>query len=122
MIDLTDVPVLNKQTIESIIRQANGNEQLINEIFESFVYDIQKMFSQIEQAVKDSDYHQLKMVTHTLKGLSATIGASQLHIVSKEMDNLLKDGKNEQVIAYIPVLTEVYNKCKTLVKEEFKIV
>jgi HPt (histidine-containing phosphotransfer) domain-containing protein len=119
--DLKDFPVLNKQTIDTIKLQANGNNLLIQEIFESFVYDVQDMINQIEIAVKNSDYKQFKNLTHTIKGLSATIGASQLHIISKEMDLLLKEDKKEEAINLIPCLVQIYNTCKQIVKEEFKI-
>lgn len=122
MFDLTNVPVLNKQTIDSIILQANGDDKMIYEIFESFVYDVQNMINQIDIAIKISDYKQFKLITHTLKGLSATIGASQLHIVAKEMDELLKYDKKEDAINYIPYLVQIYNTCKKQVKDEFKII
>jgi HPt (histidine-containing phosphotransfer) domain-containing protein len=122
MIDIKDIPILNKQTINTIKLQANGNNSIIREIFESFVYDVQDMINQIDNAVKNADYKQFKILTHTIKGLSATIGASQLHFVSKEMDFLLKEDKKEEAVNLIPSLVQIYNTCKQLVKEEFKIV
>ena len=121
MIDIASVPILNNQTTHSIIMQANGDESIVYEIFESFVYDVQNMINQINLAVKNSDFKQFKLMSHTIKGLSATIGATQLHIVSKEIDLLLKEDKKEEAIGYIPLLTEVYNNCKVIVKKEFKI-
>ncbi len=122
MVDLDNVPVLNKQTIDSIILQASGNDAIIKEIFESFVYDVQNMIDQINIAKINADYKQLKVIIHTIKGLSATIGASQLHVVAKEIDLLLKEEKNEEAISYIPFLSQIYDNCKKQVKEEFKIV
>lgn len=122
MIDLNNVPVLNKQTIDSIILQANGNSTIIQEIFESFVYDVQNMIDQIDIAIKNSDYKQFKVIIHTIKGLSATIGASQLHVVAKEIDQLLKEDKNKEAISLVPFLSQIYDNCKKQVKEEFKIV
>ena len=122
MIELNNIPILNKQTIGTIIQQANGNNTIINEIFESFVYDVQEMIYNINIAVIKGDYKQFKILIHTIKGLSATIGASQLHIVAKEIDLLLKEEKNEDALKYISCLAEVYDKCKIMVKEEFKIV
>jgi len=122
MIDLTDIPILNKQTIDTIILQAKGDNLLIHEIFESFVYEVQNMVNQLNEAVFISDYKQLKFLTHTIKGLSATIGASQLHVVAKQIDLLLKEEKPIEAIAYIPFMAKVYNDCQKLVKEKFKIV
>jgi HPt (histidine-containing phosphotransfer) domain-containing protein len=121
MLDLTGIPVLNKITINSIISQANGNEKLIHEIFESFVYDVQNMINQIDIAVKNNDFKQFKLIIHTMKGLSATIGASQLHLIAKELDLFLKNEKYEEAISYIPSLIQIYDECKKQVKEEFKI-
>ncbi len=122
MLDLTNTPVLNYQTIDTIKHQANGDEAIINEIFESFVYDVQNMIIQINVAIENSDYKQFKLIIHTIKGLSATIGASQLHIVSKEIDLLLKEDKQEEAARYIPYLAQIYDDCKKLVKEKFNIV
>jgi HPt (histidine-containing phosphotransfer) domain-containing protein len=121
MIDLTNIPVLNRMTINSITSQANGNEILIHEIFESFVYDVQNMINQIDIAIKNNDFKQFKLIIHTMKGLSATIGASQLHLIAKELDLFLKNEKYEEAISCIPSLIQIYDACKKQVKEEFKI-
>jgi HPt (histidine-containing phosphotransfer) domain-containing protein len=121
MIDLTDIPVLNLMTINSIISQANGNEKLIHEIFESFVYDVQNMINQIEIAIKNNDFKQFKLIIHTMKGLSATIGASQLHQIAKEMDLFLKNEQYVEASNCIPSLITIYDTCKKQVKEKFNI-
>ena len=121
MIDLTDIPILNRQTINTIILQAKGDNLLVYEIFESFVFEVQNMINQINEAVSILDYKQLKFLTHTIKGLSATIGAMQLHVVAKQIDLLLKEDKPLEAISYIPFMAKVYNDCQKLVKEEFKI-
>lgn len=121
MIDLKDIPILNQQTIDTIILQARGNDELVQEIFKSFVYEVQEMINQINEAINNSDYKELKFLTHTIKGLSATIGTSQLHLVAKHIDSLLKEDKKVEAISYVPLMTKVYEDSKNRIKAEFKI-
>lgn len=103
---------LNKETIDGILELAGGDDFLLVELFESFLEDGKELSDGILNSASNSDWEKLKFDVHTLKGLSATIGATPLFEVCKVMNDDLKTGNDAEAKV---LAEEVIQKYKELV-------
>ncbi len=116
--DVDCKPVINQNTIDLIIKNATTHNFNIEIIFSSFFEDMERIYSQSLSAVEMNDNNALRLLVMTVKGLSGTIGASQLHATAKLMDRHIRNEHYDEAKALLPLLTEKYGTFKNKVKEE----
>lgn len=98
--------LINEQTIETIKKQAKGDMGFIQMLFESYLTDANELIEQIQNTLNNNNFQELKVAVHTFKGLSGTIGASQVHEIAKEIDKNLKTDHNEEAVKLLPMLQD----------------
>ena len=75
-----------------------GDEELANEILGKFMEDVPRKFTALKEALDNGDAPSVQFQAHTIKGVSATVGAVALqeiahHIeVAGEAGDLVKAG------------------------------
>ena len=104
---------LSKETIETILELADGDDCVLFELLQSFLKDAKELSEEINSAAHNLDWEKLQFNVHTLKGLSGTIGANPLYEVCKTLNDDLKSGNTMTAIS---LANSVYTKYKELVE------
>lgn len=120
MEQLNTFPFINQNSLQTLIKNAGGNQELVNEIFQSFIEDTAELIEQIEQSSKQNNTNDYYAAVHTLKGLSGTIGCTRMFELLKIMDSLNKESDFDSSADFLPKLNEVFDHtCQAIKKEVF---
>lgn len=76
---------------EMALKGTNQNPQLLEKILNRFLVDQKDAIHQTVEALAKDDLETAERVLHTLKGVSASIGAKDLHESSRIAEEALKD-------------------------------
>lgn len=109
---------INDQTIKVIYQQAKGNNQMLIEIFKSFINDTEELLLSLNKCYKDKSYDKAKESAHTIKGLSATIGAIKLHETATDIDQCFKTNILDGMEDKLSLLQSNYNIVKEYIEKE----
>lgn len=112
-------PVLNPQTVALITRNADENNFEIENLFRTFIEDMELIYQQILSAIEMNDHNALSLIVLSVKGLSGNIGASQLHAVAKLMDRYLRNDEHDNATKLLPLLAEKYSVLKNKIEADF---
>jgi CheY-like chemotaxis protein len=76
--------------VNSALERLGGNADLYGRILESYLTDLKALPDQLDAALQSDDLAGAGRLLHTLKGLSATVGASQMSAIAKSMESTIK--------------------------------
>ncbi|MBW2467435.1 MAG: response regulator, partial [Deltaproteobacteria bacterium] len=74
---------------QGLMRTA-GNEKLYRNILSQFLGNQENVGEKIREAFEQEDFEEAGRLVHTLKGVSGTIGANELHKAASELDSGIK--------------------------------
>ena len=84
--------VLNPEAIRRLRElDPTGESQLLTRVFQAFETSLNRLLPQLEQARGAADAAGVRLVAHTLKSSSATIGAIQLSKVCAEVETMAQE-------------------------------
>lgn len=76
---------------EAGINNMFGDTSLYLEVLYQFYTDFIDVLTSLDVMFKEEDNQDLEIEVHTIKGLAATIGANELHLLAKQFESKLKD-------------------------------
>lgn len=117
--DIELKPVANDATLEMIVRNANGDRASVENLFQSFFEDIDRIYKQTLGAIEVNDYNALGLIILSIKGLSGNMGASRLHAVARLMDRYLRNEEYSKAVDLIALLADKYSEFRTYIETEF---
>lgn len=86
--------VLNAEAIRRLRElDPTGESRLLTRVFQAFETSLNRLLPQLEQARDTADAATVRLVAHTLKSSSATIGAMQLSKVCAEVESLAQEAR-----------------------------
>ncbi len=85
-----ELPKVDEVDIAGALDRFGGDETLYARILQSYLNDIRQLPDQFEQTLAQNDLLAATRLAHTLKGLSATVGASYLAAVALQTETALK--------------------------------
>ena len=88
--------MINQDLLNQLEELTGGDKSILNEIFESFIADAKELKESIESSFKQNEFEKMQQATHALKGLSATVGANEIHQLARTIDFELKQSKSFQ--------------------------
>jgi signal transduction histidine kinase/CheY-like chemotaxis protein/HPt (histidine-containing phosphotransfer) domain-containing protein len=88
----------------NLLMERIGSEELIDEIMPIFIKDNSERMRMLTQAMTNSDDKEIKFYAHSLKGATATIGASAIAELAKQLETASRD-LNKSV--YGPLYEEI---------------
>lgn len=88
----------------NLLMERVGFEELIDEIMPIFIKDNSERMKMLTQAMANSDDKEIKFYAHSLKGATATIGASAIAELAKQLETAARD-LNKSV--YSPLYEEI---------------
>lgn len=80
------LPELSGIDVDAGLMRVNGNEKLYRKLLSSFYQSNKNTKNEIEKAVEEGDFRLAERLVHTVKGVSATIGADKLAEVSQPLE------------------------------------
>lgn len=83
------LPLIDWSYIDSI---ADGNEEFKTELMQTFFESMQQNFAQLEQAVIENNYDDIKRVAHIIKGASGSLGVQSIAAIAQDLEQL---GRNQ---------------------------
>jgi len=99
--------------IQQGLSRASGNEEFYKEVLEEFLTTYRNSAQLFEKLIQDFRYEQVRMLCLDIKGLSALIGANELHSLMVDIHQQLIFKKFDLLDAYIP---KFYNEIEKLTK------
>ncbi len=103
------------------LSHVNHDEKLYYKILENVYHRFKNIDAQIQAVLKQGDYHVAERLIHTFKGVAGTMGAKNLHEVSRKLEVAIKkkEGKSiqEQTAALSQELSRVMTELEKLFSE-----
>jgi HPt (histidine-containing phosphotransfer) domain-containing protein len=103
-----DEPILN---LESALDRLGGDKEFLMELLNELVIQIDSGFSDLENAVAQSDLDRIKRTAHGFKGASANLNADRLAKLFSELELL---GENPDRTAGHSLLDKIRENVKEL--------
>jgi HPt (histidine-containing phosphotransfer) domain-containing protein len=81
--------------IEEGLRRVGGNRKLYRKLLVEFCQDHREDVHAIRKALDQDDLETAQRMAHTIKGVSGSIGAGDLHSEAESLDSALKEGQQD---------------------------
>ncbi len=91
------LPPIDAVDVVGALDRLGGNQTLYARVLESYLEDIAKLPDQFDACLGSPDLDTAARMLHTLKGLSATVGASYLAAVARQAEQAVKSVQNTEV-------------------------
>ena len=98
--DLPDLPGIN---IPSALSRINGNVKLFRDLVTGFCDEHRNTAEDLKQAIFRQDYSLAKTMLHPLKSTTGNIGATDLHLTVKCLEDAILSGNSDNLHEYLPV-------------------
>jgi two-component system, sensor histidine kinase and response regulator len=89
------------------LKGLGGDTALLRKILLSFLHDHQGDALAMRRALVDNDMRLAQRIAHTLKGVSGSIGAMELHPAATALDDALKNGATDRYPDLLDTLESV---------------
>ncbi len=97
--------VLNAEAINRLRElDPTGESHLLTRVFQAFETSLNRLLPQLEQARSTADAAGVRLVAHTLKSSSATIGAVQLSKVCAEVEAMAHQSRLDAAASGIELI------------------
>jgi CheY-like chemotaxis protein len=100
-VEAIEAPRLEGIDMEEALQRTHGNEILLKEILQEFLEAYGESDKTLRQLYEKGDYLNLRQLTLDILGLTGTIGAKELHRISKEMYKLQLYSKMDLLPNYL---------------------
>jgi HPt (histidine-containing phosphotransfer) domain-containing protein len=104
----SEIVILDEETMEMLKGFAKGNQEMIQEIIDSFEPEASTLIKEIKRAEGEKDFELLRKSAHSLAGISGSIGALRLKQVSSDIENSIKANKHSEAFENINYLFITY--------------
>jgi HPt (histidine-containing phosphotransfer) domain-containing protein len=88
-----------------------GESHLLKRVFQAFETSLNRLLPQLEQARNTADAAGVRLVAHTLKSSSATIGAVQLSRVCAEVEAMAQESRLD---AAAPCIEQILSEAQAV--------
>ena len=111
---MTDA-VIDREIFQALA-EAVG-EDFIGEMVEAFLEEGAQIVADLEKGLADRDINLFRRAAHSLKSNAATFGAMNLSRLSKELEEVARQGQLEGVTEKLVPLFEAYSNAEHALKE-----
>lgn len=111
-----NLPCLN---IQSGIKQLEGNQDLYINLLKKFTECNQDVAEKIAEKLADKDDKKARLLAHSTKGVSGSIGATELYLASAALEAAISQGKTEQALQdFSSTLNTVLQSIEALLRDQ----
>ncbi len=98
--------------MDSVLERLGGDESFFQELLDIYVEDFVEKFTQLEQAVAQSDFNNIKEIGHSLKGSSGNLSLTSLHETAYSIELSGRECNIERAKLMFARLHEEFKKLK----------
>jgi signal transduction histidine kinase/DNA-binding response OmpR family regulator/HPt (histidine-containing phosphotransfer) domain-containing protein len=110
---------IDAKVLASFREMINENaDEILVEMIDCYLEDAPQLLSAIAQAVTQGNAKQLRYATHTLKSSSATLGATTLSHLCKELEVMSRTGHTDGGVDKVPQIEAEYERVKVALELE----
>jgi len=91
----SNINMLDQEMLDMLNDCADGNQELINDIFDSFSPEADELIQAVQSSIKQQDFEKLRKSTHALSGICGSIGASRLQHIATDVENAIKSNQSD---------------------------
>ena len=104
--------------LDSVLERVGGDESFLQELLDIYIEDFIEKLVQLEQAIAQSDFNNIKEIGHSLKGSSGNLSLNGLYETAYGIE--LSGGENniEQAKLLFIRLKEEFKKLKSFLPPE----
>lgn len=70
-----------------------ATDELDDELLEVFTDEIQRLTSELKEALAQNDGETMRLAAHSIKGMGGTIGLPEISVLGLEIENRVKEGR-----------------------------
>lgn len=107
---LTPIPEIEGIDHEIGLAHTGGSEEFLRQIMLDIADETPDKVAALRRSAKDGDLKAYRIAAHSIKGLMATIGASQLSDRAKMHEYAASEGRKDYVTAHVEELIEEYEQ------------
>jgi polar amino acid transport system substrate-binding protein len=107
--------------VNRALMRVSGNESLYRGLLEKFVAQFSGTNEQLQAAFEAQQWETLCLTTHTLKGVSANIGADRLQSLAQELEQASLDKNQTELQLRLPELNQVLERSMREVKRWLEV-
>jgi PAS domain S-box-containing protein len=104
----SDVYTSVKQAIFEMV--GDDDPEIMAELVELFLLDTTEQLANLRQTIQEGDPEQLRKDAHTLKGSSVSLGLKRLSTISRELEQIARQGTFEGVTEKMSQLEAEYER------------
>jgi len=98
-------PVLDPESIDRLKQlDPGGAAKLVHRVLSTYQASVLRLCAQIGEALTSGDLSQVRMVAHTLKSSSASVGALQLSRLCATVERMVRESSLEHLPATVEQL------------------
>jgi HPt (histidine-containing phosphotransfer) domain-containing protein len=91
----SNINMLDQEMLDMLNDCADGNPELIHDIFDSFTPEAEELIEAVRKSLKQQNFENIRKSAHALAGISGSIGATRLQQIATDIENAIKSNKNE---------------------------
>lgn len=99
-----ETPVLNSETLESLLVLAGGDVQFLDSVFSVFFETTPEHLSAMQGLLSEKKWEELRRLSHTLRGSCATLGAPGFVAVCHGLETACKEENDSAAKSAIEAL------------------
>ncbi|XCN74915.1 MAG: Hpt domain-containing protein [Candidatus Electrothrix aestuarii] len=110
------LPCLN---IQAGIQQLEGNQDLYIKLLKKFAECNHDLAEKIAERLTSQDDEKARLLAHSTKGVSGSIGATELYLASAALEAAINQGKTEQALqSFSSTLNTVLQSIEALLQDQ----
>jgi len=114
------LPVLPGINVKKAMLMLLNNLEIYKELLGDFISKHYNTIDKINCALKNGLSKEAKILAHTLKGLAATIGASELSFMAKELETTIMEGRRDELSDLLKKTDQEMLSVVTVIREYLK--
>lgn len=100
------IPEIAGLETEAALQRLNGNKKLYLSVLGKFYQNNLNFIQDTKVMISAGDSETLKRQFHTLKGLSGSIGASEIQQLAQELEHMVESNQVEKLLSLLSALDE----------------
>lgn len=103
---MTEPPALDLQVIERL--NSWGGRDLVSQLIDLFIENTPNRMEQVRSGLESGEIQQVERACHSLKSSAANLGASRLHFLAAEMEEVAARGDGDALEGLSERLDGIY--------------
>ncbi|NEP44300.1 MAG: response regulator, partial [Okeania sp. SIO2H7] len=112
--------VVDLAVLQELKEMAGGNSELLVEVIDCYLEDSPKLLDEMSQAIKQQQAILLQRSAHSMKSSSASVGASNLSELCKELEYIAREGTTEGADKIFSQVQAEYQRVDTVLRSELQ--